>query len=106
MLKLYWLFKQQPDLKTKLNVPVHEKAYYELAQFWIENRGVNVGYPLWLAWGNEKSEKWIKEQQYKTGNPTAQTRPSWGDYAQDSISVFKQTTIEGHAVRATLSQRA
>lgn len=102
MLKLYWLFKQQPDLKTKLNVPVHEKAYHELAQFWIENRGVNVGYPLWLAWGSEKSEKWIKEQQYKVNNPTAQTRPSWGDYAQDSISVFKQTTIEGHAVRATL----
>ncbi|WP_199736867.1 glycoside hydrolase family 127 protein [Fibrisoma montanum] len=102
MLKLYWLYKQQPDLKTKLNVPVREQAYYELARFWIESRGANAGYPLWLSWGNEKSEKWIKEQQYKTDKPTAQTRPSWGDYAQDSISVFKQTTIEGHAVRATL----
>lgn len=30
------------------------------------------------------------------------TRPSWGDYAQDSIPLFEQKTIEGHAVRATL----
>ncbi|TLV02113.1 glycoside hydrolase family 127 protein [Dyadobacter luticola] len=70
--------------------------------FWIENRGRNSGYPLWLSWGNDKSEAWIREQKYKEGFSAAKARPTWGDYAQDSISVFEQKTIEGHAVRATL----
>lgn len=100
--KLYQLYTEQPDLKTKLPVPVNEKAYYGLAKFWIENRGNHAGYPLWSAWGNDKAEKYIKQEKYKDGGAGAQPRPSWGNYAQDSISVFKQTTIEGHAVRATL----
>ncbi|GAB3328061.1 glycoside hydrolase family 127 protein [Larkinella ripae] len=100
VLKLYWLLKEQPDLKKKLGVPVNETAYLGLARFWLENRGKHAGYPLWLSWGNEKSEKWIKDQQYKASTPA--TRPSWGDYAQDSTPVFGQKTIEGHAVRATL----
>lgn len=75
VMKLYWLFKENPGLKKKLNIPVNEKDYYDLVRFWIENRGK------------------------VTGNPP---RPTWGDYAQDSISVFAQKTIEGHAVRATL----
>ncbi|MDR2774575.1 MAG: glycoside hydrolase family 127 protein, partial [Tannerella sp.] len=45
---------------------------------------------------------WIREQKYKDPAFGDWTRPSWGDYAQDSISVFEQKTIEGHAVRATL----
>lgn len=98
--KLYWLFKENPELKTKLNVPVNEEAYLALARFWIENRGHNAGYPLWLTWGNDKSEKWIKDQKFK--EIAADARPAWGDYAQDSIPVFEQKTIEGHAVRATL----
>ncbi len=102
VLKLYKLYKENPALKKKLGIPVNEKAYYELAKFWIENRGVNTGYPLWQTWGNDKAEKWIKDQKYKEGTVTNATRPTWGDYAQDSISVFKQKTIEGHAVRATL----
>jgi DUF1680 family protein len=102
MLKLYWLYKENPALKGKVGVPVNEKDYFDLATFWIENRGNNVGFPLWLSWGNDKSEKWIKDQEYKKGNLTSATRPAWGDYAQDSIPVFKQKTIEGHAVRATL----
>ncbi len=96
VMKLYWLYKDNPDLKKQMPVPVNEKAYYTLAKFWIENRGNHSGFPLWLSWGNDKSEKWIKDQKYNA------TRPTWGDYAQDSISVFKQKTIEGHAVRATL----
>ena len=72
VMKLYWLYKTNPNLKKKMGIPVNEKSYYELARFWIENRGNHAN------------------------------RPSWGDYAQDSISVFKQKTIEGHAVRATL----
>jgi DUF1680 family protein/alpha-L-arabinofuranosidase len=102
LVKLYWLFKENPELKKKLGVPVDEQAYFNLAKFWIENRGHNAGYPLWLTWGNDKSERWIKDQKYKDGRTTASARPAWGDYAQDSIPVFEQKTIEGHAVRATL----
>lgn len=102
LVELYWLYKGNPDLKNKVNVPVNAQAYYNLATFWIENRGRNAGYPHWLAWGNDKSEKWIKDQQYKGAEFGNYTRPTWGDYAQDSIPVFQQKTIEGHAVRATL----
>jgi DUF1680 family protein len=102
LIELYWLYKQNPELKNKVKVPVNTQAYYNLATFWIENRGCNAGYPLWLSWGNDKSEKWIKDQQYKAPEFGSYTRPTWGDYAQDSIPVFQQKTIEGHAVRATL----
>lgn len=102
VMKLYWLFKENPDLKKKLSIPVNEKDYYDLVRFWIENRGNNTGYPLWQTWGNDKAEQWIKDEKYKEGSTTNFPRPTWGDYAQDSISVFAQKTIEGHAVRATL----
>ncbi len=102
MMKLYWLYKDNPDLKKKMNVPVDEDAYYGLVQYWVENRGNHCGYPLWLAWGNQDAEKWIREEKYINPKFGPHSRPSWGDYAQDSISVFKQKTIEGHAVRATL----
>lgn len=102
MVKLYWLYKNNPDLKAKMNVPVQEDAYFELVKFWVENRGNHCGYPLWLTWGNQASEQWIKDEKYLDPQFGSHSRPSWGDYAQDSISVFKQKTIEGHAVRATL----
>ncbi|HKG06211.1 MAG TPA: beta-L-arabinofuranosidase domain-containing protein [Pedobacter sp.] len=102
VMKLYLLYKENPELKKKIGVPVKEKAYYDLVRFWIENRGTNTGLPLWQTWGNEKAEQWIKDQKYKNGHTGNDTRPTWGDYAQDSIPVFKQKTIEGHAVRATL----
>lgn len=100
MIKLYWLYKHHPELKTQMNVPVNEDSYWDLATFWIENRGNHCGFPLWLSWGNSAAEQWIKDVKYKEYGPDA--RPTWGDYAQDSISVFAQKTIEGHAVRATL----
>ncbi|UFH57063.1 glycoside hydrolase family 127 protein [Spirosoma sp. KNUC1025] len=78
ILKLYWLFKDEPALKAKMSVPVDEKHYYQLATFWIENRG-NYG---------------DKNGQY--------ARKSDESYNQDHMSVFQQKTIEGHAVRATL----
>lgn len=102
MIKLYWLFGRNPELKQLINIPVNEQAYWELVTFWIENRGNHSGSPLWLAWGNEESEQWIREEKYKAAEFGANARPTWGDYAQDSISVFEQKTIEGHAVRATL----
>ncbi|MEJ2883022.1 beta-L-arabinofuranosidase domain-containing protein [Pedobacter sp. GR22-6] len=102
MMKLYQLYREQPDLKKKIAVPVHEQDYYALTKFWIENRGRHTGLPLWQTWGNDKSEKWIKAQKFRESGNGPDIRPSWGDYAQDSISVFQQKTIEGHAVRATL----
>ena len=102
IIKLYWLFKEQPELKKQLSVSVNEDAYWKLATFWIENRGHHCGYPLWLTWGNGKSEKWIRDAQYNAPEHGEHSRPTWGDYAQDSIPVFEQQTIEGHAVRATL----
>ncbi|HMF70225.1 MAG TPA: beta-L-arabinofuranosidase domain-containing protein [Flavitalea sp.] len=101
-MKLYWLFKQEPGLKDKIGVPVNENHYYELAKFWLENRGHHVGLPLWASWGNDSAENWIKANRYDDPKYGDHRRPTWGDYAQDSIPVFEQKTIEGHAVRATL----
>lgn len=78
ILKLYWLFKDEPALKAKMSVPVNEQQYYQLARFWIENRG-NYG--------------------DKDGS---HARKSDQSYNQDHLSVFQQKTLEGHAVRATL----
>ena len=102
LVKLYSLFKQQPELKKQLNVPIDETAYFRLATFWIENRGQHCGFPLWGTWGNPAAEQWIRDNKYSTPEYGDHSRPTWGDYAQDSISIFRQQTIEGHAVRATL----
>lgn len=94
MVRLYELFKEQPDLKSRIDMPVREDDYFHLAEFWIENRGNNIGKP---DWKNQKaSEQFVRNQEYGTG------RPSWGTYAQDDASVFEQKDIHGHAVRATL----
>lgn len=102
MLKLYRLFREHPEVKSKLNVEVIESNYYDLARFWIEDRGHHVGLPLWGTWGNDSAEKWIRAKKYDDPKYGDHRRPTWGDYAQDSIPVFVQKTIEGHAVRATL----
>lgn len=49
----------------------------------------------------DSAERWIHEELY-TGEFGPEARPAWGDYAQDSIRVFDQPAIVGHAVRATL----
>lgn len=99
---LYWLFKKEPSLKNKLSVPVNEDHYYELAKFWIEDRGHHIGLPLWGTWGTDSAEHWIRANKYNDPKYGDHIRPTWGDYAQDSIPVLEQKTIEGHAVRATL----
>ena len=76
MVKLYWLFKSNPSLKKKITAPVNERDYYGLAKFWIEQRG-----------------------NYGSGDYARQVDSS---YNQDHMPVLEQTTIEGHAVRATL----
>jgi DUF1680 family protein len=72
LVKLYLLFREQPELKSQMPVPVDELRYLRLAEFWIENRGNHEG------------------------------RKSFGPYGQDHQPVLRQETIEGHAVRATL----
>lgn len=102
VMALYWLYKNEPELKDKLSIPVRESDYYDLVTFWIENRGHHCGYPLWGTWGYRKSEKWIKDACYHQTEFGPHSRPCWGEYSQDSIPVLEQKTIEGHAVRATL----
>ncbi|HVV70063.1 MAG TPA: beta-L-arabinofuranosidase domain-containing protein, partial [Verrucomicrobiae bacterium] len=70
---MYLFFRQHPALKREMPVPIDERRYLELAQYWVEARG----HPR-------------KDQ------------PSYGAYNQDHKPVFEQTTIEGHAVRAAL----
>lgn len=78
ILKLYQLFKTHPGLKQTLDVPVNEQNYLAMAKFWIDQRG-NYG--------------------EKDGS---HARKSDSSYNQDQLPVVQQTTIEGHAVRATL----
>jgi DUF1680 family protein len=75
LVKLHLLFREQPELKAKMPVPVDEQRYLKLVEFWIENRG------------NHEGRDWGKFN---------------GTYAQDHKPVLQQETIEGHAVRATL----
>ena len=77
LVKLSRLYKDEPSLASKLSVPVKARHYRELAEFWIEQRG-------------------------HYGGDEPQGRASEKTYAQDSIPIFDQQTIEGHAVRATL----
>lgn len=72
LVNLYQLFREKPELKSQLAIPVAEERYLKLAEFWIENRGHHQG------------------------------RKSFGSYGQDHQPVLEQQTIEGHAVRATL----
>lgn len=60
VMALYWLYKNEPELKDKLSIPVRESDYYNLATFWIENRGHHCGFPLWGTWGYRKSENGLK----------------------------------------------
>ena len=70
---LYLFFREHPELKREMPVPVDERRYLELAQYWVEARG-----------------------------HARKDQPSYGAYNQDHKPVFEQTTIEGHAVRAAL----
>jgi len=72
LVKLYLLFREEPELKSRMLAPVEPERYLKLAEFWIENRGHHEG------------------------------RQSYGAYGQDHQPVLQQETIEGHAVRATL----
>lgn len=78
ILKLYQLFKDQPGIKNKISIPVNGNDYLAMARFWIEQRG-NYG-----------------------GKDGSHARKNDSSYNQDHMPVLQQSTIEGHAVRATL----
>ncbi|MBZ5515251.1 MAG: glycoside hydrolase family 127 protein [Acidobacteriia bacterium] len=95
LVKLYELFRDDPGLEQKVPLPVDKAAYLRLAEFWIDDRGHNIGKPDWEKdW--HAAEEFIRNQEYGDG------RPSWGAYAQDDKPVVEQMDIHGHAVRATL----
>ena len=95
LVRLYELFQERPSLKSSLPLPVREQDYLKLAEFWIEDRGNNIGKPDWEK-DHKAAEQFVRDQKYGSG------RPSWGAYAQDDAPVFEQKDIHGHAVRATL----
>lgn len=70
--RLYELLKEQPELKSKIDVPVNADDYLALAKFWLDARGHHEG------------------------------RESFGPYNQDGAPLLETDTIEGHAVRAAL----
>lgn len=96
LMKLYWLFKNYPELKKQVNVSVNEENYYDLAKFWIEAKGHSDGFPSpHDAFDNSQCAHDHESLKYLS-------RLNFGAYSQDSIPFFQQKTIEGHAVRATL----
>ncbi|MEI6647158.1 MAG: beta-L-arabinofuranosidase domain-containing protein [bacterium] len=72
LVRLYELFRDQPELKREMGFAVDEQRYLKLSEWFIEGRGNYAG------------------------------RRSSKEYCQDHKPVFEQETIEGHAVRATL----
>ncbi|MGO9109933.1 MAG: beta-L-arabinofuranosidase domain-containing protein [Thermoguttaceae bacterium] len=72
LVRMYELFREQPNLRSEMRFAVDEQKYLKLAEFFIEARGHYLG------------------------------RKSFGAYGQDHKPVFEQESIEGHAVRATL----
>jgi DUF1680 family protein len=73
---LYRLYHEEPGLKDRVSVPVDERKYLELAEFFVDARGHYEG---------------------RTGKDR-----SFGAYGQDHAPLAEQRTLEGHAVRATL----
>lgn len=103
LVKLHVLLKDNTELADKLETEVKPDEYLRLAEFWIDARGNNCGLPNWGAWGNDEAERWIRANTYAdTTLYGHHSRPSFGPYAQDSIPLQQQQTIEGHAVRAVL----
>lgn len=79
-LELAALIKSHPNLHTQLHAD--DAAYFAMADYWISHRGVY------------------------TDADGGRPRHSDGSYNQDQAPVFEQTSMEGHAVRATLLANA
>ena len=76
LIQLYLLFTQSRAAAKAVSVPVTPARYLELARFFINMRGRYEG---------------------RSGKEA-----SFGEYGQDHAVLEKQTSLEGHAVRATL----
>jgi DUF1680 family protein len=76
LVNLYCLYRDVPEARKAVAVPVDERRYLQLAEFFIDARGHYEG-------------------------RTSRDK-SYGDYSQDHAPLADQKTIEGHAVRATL----
>lgn len=76
LVKLYRLYRDDPAAKQRVAVPVGEKRYLKLAEFFIDDRGHYEG---------------------RTGKDR-----SFGEYGQDHAPLAQQDKLEGHAVRAAL----
>lgn len=74
--QLYCVYRDTPSLKERVGLPVEEKQYLELAEFFIDARGNHAG---------------------RTGR-----NPSFGAYGQDDVPLAQQKSVEGHAVRSLL----
>ena len=72
LIQLWQLCQDEPKLGAKLHTPVYPDHYRTLAAYWLEQRGHVEG------------------------------RSPLQQYAQDDKPFSEMTTIEGHAVRATL----
>lgn len=76
LVQLYLLYRDSKEARSSVSVPVTPERYLALAEFFIDGRGHFEG---------------------RTGKD-----PSFYEYGQDHAPLNQQTTLEGHAVRATL----
>ena len=76
LVKLYLLYRDSPDARRSVPAAAAPQDYLKLAEFFIDARGHYEG---------------------RTGHDK-----SFGEYGQDHAPLPRQTTLEGHAVRATL----
>jgi len=96
MIFLYRLFQEDASIRDRYPKAENGTIFKELAEFWLENRGVHAGMPDWDNWTHQECVDYIRTCQY------GEDRPTWGAYAQDHIPVLEQKKIVGHAVRAVL----
>ena len=105
LVKLARLLKDEPALAAKAGVEGRPDAYLALVKFWFDNHGVHCGEPEWEVHGSHSGGAPYAMEIVKRMTGTAhgpEWRPCWGDYQMDRVPLDRYTSIEGHAVRATL----
>lgn len=101
LVKLYKLYRDRPGLRAQTGAQSAAGDYLRLAEFCRQPRRAlrlsAVGHV-----GQRQRGAVDPARSSTPGEFGPEARPAWGDYAQDSIRVFDQPAIVGHAVRATL----